>query len=67
MRKRGELDGINELEIFADKLEKATIGTIRDGVMSGDLAALCTIPGKQVVGTEEFMAAIGRHLDELMA
>ena len=35
--------------------------------MSGDLAALCTIPGKQVVGTEEFMAAIGRHLDELMA
>ena len=66
-RKRGELDNIPELVDYADKLEKATIGTIRDGVMSGDLAALCTIPGKQVVGTEEFMAAIGRHLDELMA
>ena len=66
-RKRGELDGIPELVDYAGKLEKATIGTIRDGIMSGDLAALCTIPGKQVVGTEEFMAAIGRHLDELMA
>ena len=66
-RKRGELDNIPELVDYADKLEKATFGSIRDGVMSGDLAALCTIPGKQVVGTEEFMAAIGRHLDELMA
>ena len=32
LRKRGELDGNNELMAFADKLEKATIQTIEDGV-----------------------------------
>ena len=34
LRKRGELDGNNELMAFADKLEKATIQTIEDGVMT---------------------------------
>ncbi len=66
-RKRGELDGIPALMDYADKLEKATIQTIESGVMSGDLAALCTIPGKRVVGTEEFLAAIGEQLRSLMA
>ena len=66
-RKRGELDGLPELAAYADKLEQATIQTIESGVMSGDLAALCTIPGKKVVTTEEFLAAIGRSLDRLMA
>ncbi len=66
-RKRGELDNIPELMDYADKLEQATIQTIKDGIMSGDLAALCTIPGKQVVGTEAFLAAIGERLDKLMA
>ena len=66
-RKRGELDNIPELVDYAGKLEEATIQTIRDGVMSGDLAALCTIPNKQVVGTEAFMAAIGERLAALLA
>ena len=66
-RKRGELDNIPELVEYAGKLEEATIQTIRDGVMSGDLAALCTIPNKQVVGTESFMAAIGERLAALLA
>ena len=66
-RKRGELDNIPELVEYAGKLEEATIQTIRDGVMSGDLAALCTIPNKQVVGTEAFMAAIGERLAALLA
>ena len=66
-RKRGELDGIPELMAYADKLEQATIQTIKDGVMSGDLAALCTIPGKQVVSSEEFLGAIGQRLAALMA
>ena len=55
-RKRGELDNIPELVEYAGKL-----------VMSGDLAALCTIPNKQVVGTEAFMAAIGERLAALLA
>ena len=40
LRKRGQLDVIVELQEFADKLEKATIKTIEDGYMTGDLAAL---------------------------
>ena len=51
---------------FADKLERATVQTIEEGVMSGDLAALSTIPNKQVVASEEFLAAIGQRLTALM-
>ena len=51
LRKRGELDELPELMNFADKLEKATVQTIEDGVMTGDLAALSTRPNKQTVDT----------------
>ena len=40
LRKRGELDGIDALQRFADVLEKATIDTIESGVMTGDLCAM---------------------------
>ncbi len=38
LRKRGELDGIPELAVFADKLEAATVKTIESGKMTKDLA-----------------------------
>ena len=41
LKKRGELDGADELVRFADRLERATLETIESGVMTGDLAALC--------------------------
>lgn len=62
LRKRGELDGNNELMAFADKLEKATITTIEDGVMTGDLACLSTLETKKVVDTESFLVAINERL-----
>ena len=37
LRKRGELDNNAELSKFADRLEKATIDTIENGEMTGDL------------------------------
>ena len=40
---------------FPDKLEKATIQTIEEGVMTGDLAALSTLENKKKVDTEEFL------------
>ena len=40
LRKRGELDGIEDLVTFADKLEKATIDTIESGTMTKDLALI---------------------------
>ena len=65
LRKRGELDGTPELCDFADKLEKATIKTIEDGVMTGDLALLSTLPNKQKVNTEDFLKAVDVRLNEL--
>lgn len=67
LRKRGELDNNKELCDFADKLEKATITTIEDGVMTGDLELLSTLPNKQKVDTETFLVEINKRLEKLMA
>ncbi|MCR5324794.1 MAG: NADP-dependent isocitrate dehydrogenase [Lachnospiraceae bacterium] len=66
LRKRGELDGINELCDFADKLEKAVIDTIESGVMTGDLAAISTLEGAHKVSTEEFISAIKANLEKML-
>ncbi|MBR0028076.1 MAG: NADP-dependent isocitrate dehydrogenase [Clostridia bacterium] len=66
LRKRGELDELPELMKFADNLEKATIQTIEDGVMTGDLEALSTLPNKKKVDTEEFLLAVNERLQKLM-
>ena len=65
-RKRGELDGIPELMHYADCLEKASIQTMEDGIMTGDMAVLSNLPNKQKVNSEEFLAAIAERLDKLM-
>lgn len=67
LRKRGELDNNPELCRFADNLEKATISTIEDGVMTGDLELLSTLPNKQKVDTETFLVEINKGLEKLMA
>lgn len=64
MRKRGEIDTLPELVAFADRLEQASLKTITDGVMTGDLARLATPPAKQLVGSEEFLDAIAARLKE---
>ena len=66
LRKRGELDNIPELCSFADNLEKATITTIEDGIMTGDLALLSTLPNKQKVDTENFLVEVNKRLSALM-
>lgn len=66
LRKRGELDNLDDLVKFADNLEKATIQTIEEGVMTGDLAALSTLPNKQTVDTEAFLIAVNERLQKLM-
>ena len=62
LRKRGELDELPELMAFADKLEAATLGTIEDGVMTGDLYALSTLENKRKVGSVEFLDEIAKRL-----
>ena len=66
LRKRGELDELPELMAFADKLEAATIKTIEDGVMTGDLAALSSIENKKTVDTETFLVEISNRLKEML-
>ena len=58
LRKRGELDGNNELMAFADRLEKATLDTIESGTMTGDLAALASGDDVVAVDSEQFIKAI---------
>ncbi|NLW27054.1 MAG: NADP-dependent isocitrate dehydrogenase [Hungateiclostridium saccincola] len=65
LRKRGELDGIDELAEFADKLEKASIATIEKGIMTKDLALLSEAEEKRVVNTEEFLIEIKNTLESM--
>ena len=67
LRKRGELDDLPKLSAFADKLEKATLQTIEeDGIMTGDLAAMSTLPNAKKVDTEGFLLAIRDRLEQLL-
>lgn len=62
LKKRGELDNLPELSAFAKRLEKASINTIEDGVMTGDLARVSTLPNKRSVDTETFLHEINSRL-----
>ena len=62
LRKRGELDHLPKLMKFADQLEKATIETIEEGIMTGDLYASSQLEHKVKVGTEEFLKIVGNRL-----
>ena len=66
LRKRGELDNTPDLCDFADKLEKATIQTIEDGVMTGDLYLLSKLENKKKVDTEEFLVAVDERLKKML-
>ncbi|MCI8501117.1 MAG: NADP-dependent isocitrate dehydrogenase [Oscillospiraceae bacterium] len=66
LRKRGELDHSAELAGFADKLEQATVQTIEDGVMTGDLYILSSLENKKKVDTETFLKEIGLRLEKLL-
>ena len=63
LRKRGELDDLNDLCAFADRLEAACLQTLNDGVMTRDLVGLVQ-PGKtvQAVNSDDFLAAIRERM-----
>ena len=63
LRKRGELDGIDALVDFANKLEKATIATIESGKMTKDLALITTLENPTVLNSENFIKAIRETLE----
>ncbi|MBP5415598.1 MAG: NADP-dependent isocitrate dehydrogenase [Lachnospiraceae bacterium] len=66
LRKRGELDGNNDLIGFADALEKATLSTIESGKMTKDLALITSLKDVTVLNSQDFIKAIREKLDELI-
>ena len=66
LKKRGELDGNKSLSEYAEKLEKATVQTIEEGVMTGDLYVLSHLENKKKVNTEDFLLEINKRLAAMM-
>lgn len=66
LRKRGELDGIDALVDFANKLEKATIATIESGKMTKDLALITTLENPTVLNSKNFIKAIRETLEGML-
>ena len=66
LRKRGELDGLNKLQEFADKLEKATLETIESGKMTKDLANITSLKDVTVLNSEDFIKAIRENLEKML-
>ena len=62
LRKRGELDGLQELCDFAGRLEAATIRTIEEGIMTGDLARITTLKNPVQKSSGEFIREIRKRI-----
>lgn len=62
LEKRGELDGLDDLQQFADRLIKASLNTIESGIMTGDLIRLASGEENQQVTTQEFLQEVRKQL-----
>ena len=64
LKKRGELDGNSALVEFAERLERATVRTIEEGYMTGDLIPLFKAEGVTPVklNSQEFLKAIAERI-----
>ena len=64
LRKRGELDGLDDLVNFADQLEGACIDTLDSGIMTKDLVGLVVDGTKTTaVNSRDFILAIRKNLE----
>ncbi len=68
LRKRGELDGLDDLVRFADALEAACIDTLNEGKMTKDLVGL-VLPGTKTTALNslDFIKAIRTNLEARLA
>ena len=68
LAKRGELDGLADLTRYARLLEKATIQTVEQGYMTGDLKSIFHKEGVEPVAltTTEFLHKIAANLKEVL-
>ena len=63
LKKRAELDNLPELLAFGEKLEKASIRTLDEGIMTKDLVGLVEEGQPKAVNTLEFIQAIRERLE----
>lgn len=66
LKKRGELDNLAELTSFAEKLEKASLLVIENGIMTGDLARIANPSAKKIATSDEFIAEIKKTVQTLL-
>lgn len=64
LAKRGELDGTADLVNFAQRLEKATLGTIEAGFMTGDISRIASPAAKEVLDSWQFIDKIADILQK---
>ncbi len=62
LRKRAEIDNLPDLKDFAERLEKATLKTIGNGEMTGDLVKLSVPSPKKSLNSWEFIDAIAGRM-----
>ena len=67
LRKRGELDNINELVEFGDKLEQACLDTLNSGIATKDLVNLMEGVETTQANSDEFIAAIRKNLEKSLS
>ena len=64
IRKRAQLDSLEQLAHFADALEKSVVKTIEEGEMTGDLALITTLQNVKKLSSKEFILAVRKRLEE---
>ena len=63
LKKRGELDGLKDLVLFSNRLEKACYDTLEDGIVTRDIAMLAENPASfKVVNTNVLLNEIKNRL-----
>jgi len=68
LRKRAEFDSTPEVALFADMLESATLETIEEGILTGDLLLVAeSSPHNRKVDTQGFINAIAANLEKRLA
>lgn len=67
LRKRGEMDGLADLQHYADALEQACFDTLNEGICTKDLAGLMEGITPKPVNSAGFIAAIHERLEKRLA
>ncbi|MBQ7280261.1 MAG: NADP-dependent isocitrate dehydrogenase [Bacteroidales bacterium] len=67
LRKRGEMDGLKDLENFGNQLEAACFDTLNEGIVTKDLVALMEGVKPTAVNSLDFIKAIRQRLEKRLA